>query len=96
MFADVVHFQNLFSSDWPAVTLGDSGSESGNNGAVWNYGQNFGGPTKASWTSGADTVHGGGVGMFGTMGVDAPHNWPISYKETETADEEEFADVVGA
>lgn len=35
---------------------------------MWNYGQNFGGPTKASWTSGADTVHGGGVGMFGTMG----------------------------
>lgn len=31
-----------------------------------------------------------------TAGVDAPHNWPISYKETETADEEEFADVVGA
>eukprot|EP00961_Rhodomonas_salina_P143494 1930923-Rhodomonas_salina.3 len=74
-FADVVHFQNLFSSDWPAVTIGDSGAETGNNGAAWNYGQNFGGPLKAGWASGADTVHSGGVGMFGTMGVDAPNVW---------------------
>ena len=37
-------------------------------GADWNYGSNFGGPLKATWTSGADTVHDGGVGMFGTFG----------------------------
>lgn len=27
--------------------------------AHWNYGQNFGGPLKPTWKSGADTVHTG-------------------------------------
>ena len=44
-----------------------------------NYGANFGGPTKATWTSGADSLsagvggtadyYGSGVGMFGKYAV---------------------------
>jgi hypothetical protein len=30
----------------------------GASGALWNYGDNFGGPTKSTWTSGANTNHG--------------------------------------
>eukprot|EP00286_Rhodomonas_abbreviata_P020509 CAMPEP_0181310254 /NCGR_PEP_ID=MMETSP1101-20121128/12485_1 /TAXON_ID=46948 /ORGANISM="Rhodomonas abbreviata, Strain Caron Lab Isolate" /LENGTH=48 /DNA_ID= /DNA_START= /DNA_END= /DNA_ORIENTATION= len=47
-------------------------------GHEWNIGQNFGGPLKDTWATGADTVHSGGVGMFGTMGVDAPLNFPTT------------------
>ena len=42
----------------------------GNTGSTWNYGSNFGGPTKSSWTSGADIVHDGmNEGMFGSFGI---------------------------
>jgi len=52
------------------VTISDAASVDGNTGSTWNYGQNFGGPTKATWTSGKDTVHGGmAEGMFGSFGV---------------------------
>ena len=37
----------------------------GNMGSSWNYGDNFGGPTKSTWTSGADTDH----SIFGSWGV---------------------------
>ena len=43
--------------------------------AKWNYGANFGGPTKSTWTSGANSLTGGvdgnktGQGMFGKFGV---------------------------
>jgi hypothetical protein len=42
----------------------------GGSGANWNYGSNFGGPTKSTWTSGADTAHdvlGGGGWGFAVM-----------------------------
>ncbi len=74
-FDDIVHFQNLFTTTWPSVTIGNEGSESGNLGAVWNYGQNFGGPLKDDWMSGADTVHDGGVGMFGEFGMCSVACW---------------------
>jgi len=38
MFQDIVHFQNLFSSGWPATTITDSPIADGNQGAAWNYG----------------------------------------------------------
>jgi len=82
-FADIAHFQILyctyvgdvcvspsigFSSDWPATTISDAND--GNTGSTWNYGSNFGGPTKSSWTSDKDTVHSGmKEGMFGSFGV---------------------------
>ena len=50
----------------------------------WNYGANFGGPTKSTWTSGADSCTTGmacnknGVGMFGTKYVADP-----SYEEDD-------------
>eukprot|EP00286_Rhodomonas_abbreviata_P028612 CAMPEP_0181302920 /NCGR_PEP_ID=MMETSP1101-20121128/8261_1 /TAXON_ID=46948 /ORGANISM="Rhodomonas abbreviata, Strain Caron Lab Isolate" /LENGTH=93 /DNA_ID=CAMNT_0023408417 /DNA_START=244 /DNA_END=525 /DNA_ORIENTATION=+ len=69
MFSDITHLQSLFSSSWPATTLGDDATNDGNTGSVWNYGSNFGGPLKDTWLTGADTIHSGGVGMFGTMGV---------------------------
>lgn len=43
--------------------------------AKWNYGANFGGPTKSTWTSGADSLTGGvagnktAQGMFGKFGI---------------------------
>ena len=43
--------------------------------AAWNYGANFGGPTKAAWTSGADSLTAGnsaatsGKGMFGKYAI---------------------------
>ena len=58
-----------------ADTFSAGGSSSVTDNAVmttgsWNYGVDFGGPTKSSWTSGADTVHGGATeGMFGSFGV---------------------------
>jgi len=70
MFADIAHFQTLFTSDWPATVISDAASVDGNTGSTWNYGSNFGGPTKATWTSGKDTVHSGmAEGMFGSFGV---------------------------
>ena len=42
--------------------------------AAWNYGANFGGPTKSTWTSGANSLTAGnsaattGQGMFGRYG----------------------------
>eukprot|EP00286_Rhodomonas_abbreviata_P014356 CAMPEP_0181323376 /NCGR_PEP_ID=MMETSP1101-20121128/19751_1 /TAXON_ID=46948 /ORGANISM="Rhodomonas abbreviata, Strain Caron Lab Isolate" /LENGTH=133 /DNA_ID=CAMNT_0023431397 /DNA_START=31 /DNA_END=432 /DNA_ORIENTATION=- len=72
MFADAVHFQSLFSSHWPATTIGDLGDETGNNGATWNYGANFGGGTDYL------TAHDGGVGMFGSTAVNAPLNFPLN------------------
>jgi hypothetical protein len=30
MFQDIVHFQNLFSSGWPATTITDNGAADGN------------------------------------------------------------------
>mmetsp|Transcript_9091 Transcript_9091/g.18143 ORF Transcript_9091/g.18143 Transcript_9091/m.18143 type:complete len:133 (+) Transcript_9091:22-420(+) len=77
MFGDIAHVQSLFHTSWPGTAIGDSGAESGNNGLMWNYGQNFGGPT-GDFATGADTLHSGGVGMFGSMGVDAPFNFPTS------------------
>ena len=48
----------------------DAASVDGNTGSTWNYGSNFGGPTKSSWTSGADIVHDGmNEGMFGSFGI---------------------------
>ena len=43
--------------------------------AAWNYGANFGGPTKSTWTSGANSLTAGnsaattGQGMFGRYAV---------------------------
>ena len=53
------------------MTISASSTVDGNTGSTWNYGSNFGGPTKSSWTSGKDTVHGitGADGMFGSWGV---------------------------
>ena len=57
-----------------ANDISDTASAEGNNGATWNYGANFGGANAKAvargWTSGADTVHAGGVGMFGAWGTD--------------------------
>ena len=42
--------------------------------AEWNYGANFGGPTKASWTSGADSLTSGAVrSSFLLFYLSAPH-----------------------
>jgi hypothetical protein len=76
-FSDIVHFQTLFSSEWPAATISDAATNGGNTGSTWNYGSNFGGPTRAGWTSGADTVHGGAAeGMFGSFGVEDDNYGP--------------------
>ncbi|EKX49006.1 hypothetical protein GUITHDRAFT_151580, partial [Guillardia theta CCMP2712] len=42
-FSDARRVQQLFSSEWPLTTITDDTSASGNQGAVWNYGDNFGG-----------------------------------------------------
>ena len=85
MFQDIAHFQTLFHSVWPAsdvIQVDAAGAfDTFNAGGVsvtgnavmttgsWNYGVDFGGPTKSSWTSGANTdraMHGvRGEGMFG-------------------------------
>lgn len=58
-----------FETEWPAVSISDGADNLGLQGATWNYGSNFGGPLKSTWTSGADTVHDGGVGMYGKFGT---------------------------
>ena len=74
-FADITHFTSLFTSDWPAVEISEAATNDGNTGSAWNYGSNYGGPTKSTWTSGADSLTGGvlgnktGQGMFGKFGV---------------------------
>ena len=61
---------NFATSDWPAVTISESPVADGDRGSTWNYGSNFGGPTRSGWTSGADTIRSGSTeGMFGTWGV---------------------------
>ena len=57
-----------FTTQWGATSIGNKGTESGNLGKFWNYGQNFGGEDADS-----PTQHDGGVGMFGEFGVDAPN-----------------------
>ena len=58
------------SSDW-GVNCVSSTEQT----AAWNYGANFGGPTKSSWTSGADSITMGksdswsNKGMFGKYAV---------------------------
>jgi len=82
-FQDIAHFQNLaFSSEWPAATISDSATNGGLTGSAWNYGSNFGGPTKAGWTSGADTVHSGGEGAFGIFGVEDDNYGPTLCTDT--------------
>mmetsp|Transcript_57130 Transcript_57130/g.116923 ORF Transcript_57130/g.116923 Transcript_57130/m.116923 type:complete len:91 (-) Transcript_57130:266-538(-) len=70
MFDDIVHFTALFSSSWPGVTISDDPASSGNTAASWNYGamttNEFGGMGDGS----APTAHDGGVGAYGTMGVE--------------------------
>ena len=75
-FHDILHFQTLFTSDWPATVISDASTVDGNTAATWNYGADFGGPTKSSWTSGAISKHGGEAeGMFGSFGiVDSPYS----------------------
>ena len=69
-FHDILHFQTLFTSDWPATQISDAASVDGNTASTWNYGSDFGGPTKASWTSGAISKHSGSAeGMFGSFGI---------------------------
>jgi hypothetical protein len=69
-FSDIQHFQALFTSDWPATQISDAASVDGNTASTWNYGADFGGPTKASWTSGAISKHSGSAeGMFGSFGI---------------------------
>mmetsp|Transcript_8158 Transcript_8158/g.27385 ORF Transcript_8158/g.27385 Transcript_8158/m.27385 type:complete len:95 (-) Transcript_8158:1114-1398(-) len=54
MFSEVVQFQQLletvsgthepkFTSEWPTTTISNQKRVSGNKGAKWNYGDNFGG-----------------------------------------------------
>jgi hypothetical protein len=76
-FSDISHFTQLtatFSSVWPAATISDDATQPGTlTASAWNYGSNFGGPTKTSWTSGADTAHSytdATGGIFGSFGVD--------------------------
>jgi len=72
-FAEIHHFQDLFSTSWPAATISDTattGTLAAGGATGWNYGSDYGGPTTAEWTSGASTVHDGGMGMYGTYGVD--------------------------
>jgi hypothetical protein len=69
-FSDIQHFQALFTSDWPATQISDAATVDGNTAATWNYGADFGGPTKSSWTSGAISKHSGEAeGMFGSFGI---------------------------
>lgn len=78
LFAGNIGTGAAFTSKWPAVTISDSADATGNQGATWNYGANFGGSfnsDNSDWVSGADTQHGGGVGMFGGFGVD--YEYPI-------------------
>lgn len=63
----------LFNTEFGATYVTDDPTASGNLGKDWNYGQNFAEKNAKAlnhgWKSGKDTVHDGGVGMFGTMGV---------------------------
>jgi hypothetical protein len=69
-FHDLVHFQTLFTSDWPATQISDATGVDGNTASTWNYGADFGGPTKSTWTSGAISKHNGEAeGMFGSFGI---------------------------
>jgi hypothetical protein len=72
--AKMTQLTESFHSDWPATRISDNTAAEGNLGGNWNYGQNYGGSNANAvtrgWTSGADTVHSGGKGMFGTFGVD--------------------------
>ncbi|EKX49007.1 hypothetical protein GUITHDRAFT_105090 [Guillardia theta CCMP2712] len=45
-FSDARRIQKLtstFTSEWPLTTITDDSSAEGNDGASWNYGDNFGG-----------------------------------------------------
>ena len=87
-FADIHHFQSLtpFSSSWPAGDISDNATASGVLGSSWNYGSNFGGPLKVEggFTSGADTVHAGGVGAFGSCGVNDFEYAPVLCTDSTT------------
>jgi len=87
-FADIHHFQSLapFSSSWPAGDILDNTTASSVLGSSWNYGSNFGGPLKVEggFTSGADTVHAGGVGAYGSFGVNNFEYAPILCTDSTT------------
>ena len=65
-------FQKLL--EFGAEKIGNTGNEEGNKGVVWNVGSDYGGENANAlargWKSGSDTQHDGGVGMFGSWGVD--------------------------
>ena len=73
--------QELDKINFGANDFGNTGAETGNEGAQWNYGANYAGANSRAisrgWTSGADTAHDGGKGMYGVWGVDAAHEAPM-------------------
>lgn len=73
----------LFESNWGGTEISDSPTVEGNKGWAWNVGDNFAEPNSKAlahgWTSGANTVHSGGVGMFGNFGVAVEGCQPGSY-----------------
>ena len=69
---NIIDFSNTCSS---SSTYGKNCIDSTEQDAAWNYGANFGGPTKSTWTSGANSITMGtsasysGKGMFGKYAV---------------------------
>jgi len=69
---NIMNYKDTCGSDGTLYTNCVNAKEST---AEWNYGANFGGPTKSTWTSGADSLTMGvasdysGVGMFGKFAV---------------------------
>jgi hypothetical protein len=66
----------LFSTKFGATIIADNPLAEGNRGNIWqeegmtnNFGEATAKAVSHGWTSGADTVHSGGVGMFGDFGI---------------------------
>mmetsp|Transcript_23259 Transcript_23259/g.47455 ORF Transcript_23259/g.47455 Transcript_23259/m.47455 type:complete len:91 (-) Transcript_23259:93-365(-) len=74
MFDDVRQFSELFTSEWPGVTIGDKPRFTGNKGNKWNYGASDRNDFAGGNLEVAPAQHSGGVGMFGDFAVDAPND----------------------
>jgi len=60
--------KGVYGPGWACPT--DGGCKvfvDGASGKMWNYGDNFGGPTKSTWTSGANTSHNVMGGYWGVV-----------------------------
>jgi hypothetical protein len=67
MFQDILHFQNLFESHWPGVTITNDPLADGNQGAAWNYAASS---SNVFTGKGTGTPYFDNHNVFGAYGVD--------------------------